>query len=123
LAVAESQGIQSEVIPGIATGFCSGIARTGNLCGALSGAIMGLGCLKGRSDAGALVDEIYLLVQELVEQFEGEFGGITCYQLTGVCLGTEEGQIQFREMNKIQNCYDYVEGAVTITNKLIQKGK
>jgi C_GCAxxG_C_C family probable redox protein len=40
MAIAESQGIQSDLIPKIATGFCSGIARTGSICGAVCGAIM-----------------------------------------------------------------------------------
>jgi hypothetical protein len=33
LAIAESRGIQSDLIPRRATGFCSGIARTGGMCG------------------------------------------------------------------------------------------
>ncbi|GBD95663.1 MAG TPA: C_GCAxxG_C_C family protein [Nitrospirae bacterium] len=49
LAIAESQGIQSDLIPKIATGFCSGISRTCGMCGALSGAIMSLNLLYGRS--------------------------------------------------------------------------
>ena len=49
LAIAESQGIQSDLIPRIATGFCSGISRTGGMCGAVSGAIMGIGLVAGRN--------------------------------------------------------------------------
>ncbi len=37
-AVAESQNIENDLIPRIATGFCSGVARTSCLCGAASGA-------------------------------------------------------------------------------------
>ena len=32
-AIAESRGIQSELIPRIATGLCGGIAKTGGVCG------------------------------------------------------------------------------------------
>jgi hypothetical protein len=35
LAIAESQGIESDLIPRIATGFCSGISRTGGACAEL----------------------------------------------------------------------------------------
>jgi hypothetical protein len=35
LAIAESQGIQSDLIPRIATGFYSGISRTDGMCGAV----------------------------------------------------------------------------------------
>ena len=78
LAVAESQGIQSEIIPMIATGFCSGVARTGGQCGALSGAIMGLGLLTGRKGPGESVDKNYAQVKKLVEQFGEKFGSINC---------------------------------------------
>jgi C_GCAxxG_C_C family probable redox protein len=109
LAVAESQGIQSDLLPKIATGFCSGVARTGGQCGGLSGAIMGLGLLTGRSEPGEPVDEAYVRVQELVERFEEEFGSIHCQTLTGCHLGTEEGQAKFRESNQAEKCLTYVE--------------
>lgn len=109
LAVAESQGIQSDLLPKIATGFCSGVARTAGQCGALNGAIMGIGLITGRSEPGAPVDENYRVVQELVAQFNGVFGSINCQELTGVHLGTEDGQAQFREKKQIQECLNYAE--------------
>jgi hypothetical protein len=33
MAIAESRGIQSDLITKIEAGFCSGIARTGGMCG------------------------------------------------------------------------------------------
>lgn len=109
LAVAESQGIESDLLPRIATGFCSGLARTGGLCGALSGGIMALNLLTGRSEPGASVDENYALVGELIDQYEEKFGSINCKELTGVDLGTGEGQAKFREKNQITNCLNYAE--------------
>ena len=40
LSIARSQGIESDLLPKLATGFCSGMARTCGTCGALSGAIL-----------------------------------------------------------------------------------
>jgi len=40
LAAAEALGVNSDLIPRIASGVCSGLARTGGLCGALSGALL-----------------------------------------------------------------------------------
>ena len=114
MAVAESQGESSDLIPKIATGFCSGVARTGNLCGALSGGIMGLGLLAGRCEPGTSVEVIYSLVQDLVSQFEEKFGAICCMELTGVHLGTAEGQVMFRERGQIEKCFEYVEEATRI---------
>ena len=118
MAVAESQGIQSELVPKIATGFCSGVARTGGQCGALSGAIMALGLLTGRRVPGAPVDNHYGQVQDLVAWFMDTFGSINCQELTGVHLGTEEGQMKFREANQIENCLTYVEQVTRIVLEL-----
>lgn len=109
LAVAESQGIKSDILPKIATGFCSGLARTGGLCGALSGGIMALNLLIGRNEPGTPVEENYGLVAELINRYEDKFGSINCQELTGVDLGTGEGQAQFREKNQKANCLNYVE--------------
>jgi len=56
LAIAERRGIQSDLIPRIATGFCSGISRTGGLCGAVSGAIMGINLVAGRNSPSESVE-------------------------------------------------------------------
>jgi C_GCAxxG_C_C family probable redox protein len=109
LAVAESQGIESDWLPKIATGFCSGLARTGGPCGALNGGILGLNLLTGRPEPGAPVDRNYALVRELIDRFEEMFGSTNCQQLTGVDLGTEEGQAKFREKDQILNCLNYAE--------------
>ncbi len=65
--------------------------------------------LTGRSEPGAPVDRNYALVRELIDQFEDKFGSTNCKQLTGVDLGTAEGQAKFREKNQIVNCLNYAE--------------
>ena len=55
-AIADHYGIASDLIPGIANGFCSGLARTCGPCGAVSGAILALNMMLGRSTAEASVD-------------------------------------------------------------------
>ena len=118
MAVAKSQSIESDILPKIATGFCSGLARTGGICGALSGAIMGLNLMTGRSEPGAPVDENYALVNKLIDQFEEKFGSTNCKELTGVDLGTPEGQIVFREKNRFEQCLDYAEEATRMVLNL-----
>ena len=120
MAVAESQGIESDLLPKIATGFCSGLARTGGLCGALSGAIMGLNLLTGRSEPGVPVDQNYALVGKLIDQFEEKFGSINCRELTGVDLGSEDGRAKFREKNQITNCLNQAEKATRMVFSLAE---
>ena len=118
MAVAESQGIESDLLPKIATGFCSGLARTGGLCGALTGGIMGLNLLTGRDDPEASSEENYALVSELIDQFVEKFGAINCRELTGVDLGTGEGQAAFKEKNQLVNCLNYAEGTTRMVLSL-----
>ena len=119
LAVAEAHGIESDLLPRIATGFCSGLARTGGPCGALNGGIMGLNLLTGRSEPGAPVDRNYALVGELIDRFEDRFGSTNCKTLTEVDLGTEEGRTAFREKNQIANCLNYVEMVTRLTLSIV----
>ncbi len=114
MAVAESQGIESDLLPQIATGFCSGMARTGGFCGALSGAMMSLGLLNGRSQPGASVDENYKAVQALIAQFNDKFGSTNCQELTGCHLGTPEGQAKFRASGQGAKCVNYAGEAAAM---------
>ena len=112
--MAEQQGIRSDVIPKIATGFCSGFSRTGGLCGAVSGAVMGISLALGRSEPGAQIDSAYAAVRSFLERFEAQFGARSCLELTGVHLGTPEGQAAFKEKDQIGACNSYVSEAARI---------
>src|SRR5512136_1019501 len=105
--IAENQGIQSDLIPKIATGFCSGISRTGGMCGAVSGAIMGINLVAGRSSPSESIEISYALTQKLISQFEKQYGSANCRQLIGCDLATEAGQRTFLENNLMEQCYHY----------------
>ena len=92
--VAAEHGIESSLIPRIATGLCSGMARTCGPCGALTGGILALNLVLGRDNRAQSVERNYAAVQELVERFEQQHGSTQCQQLLGCDLGTVEGQQQ-----------------------------
>jgi C_GCAxxG_C_C family probable redox protein len=119
LAVAEHKDIQNELIPRIATGFCSGMARTGGMCGAVSGGIMAIGLSLGRSSPDESVDPCYEAIREFLEQFTAQFNSISCLELTGVYLGTPEGQAAFREMGKITECTNFVGEAARMVVEIV----
>jgi len=121
LAIAENQGIQSDLIPKIATGFCSGISRTGSLCGAVSGAIMGINLVAGRSLPSESIESSYTLSQKLICNFEKQFGSVNCRQLIGCDLATESGQRTFLENHLMERCYQYAEGATRMAISLINE--
>ncbi len=122
IAIAESKGFQSDLIPKIATGFCSGVARTGGMCGAVSGAILAISALYGRREASeADIEKNYALIQEFLSTFEDKFGSINCQELIGCHLGTEEGQAAFKANNRIEQCKDFVEEATRIAMTVIEQ--
>lgn len=121
ISIAESRHIQSDFIPRIATGFCSGMARTGGQCGAVSGAIMAINLFKGRQSPTESVDGSYVLVRELMKQFAEQFGSTNCRMLLGCDLDTPEGQQTFRANQLIERCYDYAEGATRMAMSLLEE--
>lgn len=121
IAVSEKLEIKSDIIPQIATGFCSGIARSDGMCGAVSGAIMGLGLLNGRTSEKDDIEKNYRLVTELVEAVKKEYSTISCSMLIGCDLGTEEGQKYFEENNMINKCNDVVVKVSEIVEEIIDQ--
>ncbi|MFH0825799.1 MAG: C-GCAxxG-C-C family protein [Pseudomonadota bacterium] len=119
LAIAEAKGIRSDIVPKIATGFCSGIARTGRTCGALSGGIMAIGMLFGRSTPGESVLDTYDRVRQLLDMFDSKFGSTTCKELIGCDLGTEEGRKYFQESDLRQRCTRITEETTRMAMNLI----
>lgn len=119
--MAESKNIQSELIPKIATGFCSGISRTCGTCGAVSGAIMAINIFYGRNLPDELVDKNYIMIKKLINIFERKFGSTNCKNLIGCDLETEEGQNTFKSNNLIERCKGYTEEATRMAMSIIEK--
>ncbi len=92
LALAKAQGVESDLLPKLATAFCSGMARTCGTCGALTCAIMGVSLALGRTQAGESVQPSYAAAQRLIREFEQEFGARDCHVLLGCDLATPQGQ-------------------------------
>jgi C_GCAxxG_C_C family probable redox protein len=96
---AERLGVARETAIRVACGFGGGIARTGRMCGAVSGAVIVLGLAYGRSDSrdSAAKELTYEKVQELIREVEERCGSVLCPDILGADLGTEEGQRKVRE--------------------------
>lgn len=62
----------------LATGMAGGIGGQGCICGALSGAVMSLGMIYGRSELGASADKIKALSAELYSFYEDNFSFFCC---------------------------------------------
>lgn len=120
LAVAERTGVDSDIVPGVATGFCSGLSRTGGLCGAVGGAVLAIGMMLGRRTRDDSVDACYGAVQRFLEGFVAQFGSDNCAVLTGCHLGTNEGRTRFSQEGLFERCLVLVEEATAGAIEVIE---
>lgn len=121
LALAGIASPGKEIDASIATGFCSGLSRTGGTCGAVSGAIMAISLKFGRKRPGDKIDENYEKVRIFLSEFAEKFGSINCAELLGCHLGTEEGQTRFLEQNlKEKKCNVFVREATGMGQKMLE---
>jgi C_GCAxxG_C_C family probable redox protein len=95
------------------------MARSCGPCGALTGAIMGVGLAVGRDRAGESVQPSYDAARRLIGDFEREFGSRDCHVLLGCDLGTAEGQAAFREQGLAQRCRHYTGRAAEMAAAIL----
>ena len=83
----EHLGERGDWFPGVASGFGGGIGRTGQVCGAISGAVIAAGWVHGKGSACEDRDMLYDISGSLVRSFTLRFGTIHCKELIGFDLG------------------------------------
>lgn len=120
-AVAEQHGIGSPLIPAIASGFGSGMARSeGGLCGALSGGVMALSLFQGRRVATDSLNTLYHNVELFKTHFEKAFGSCECAKLLGFSLSAPDAGEKFQEEKcKACKCDLYVAYATREVENLL----
>jgi len=121
--LAERQGIASDWLPAIATGFCGGVSRRGGMCGAVSGAVMAIGLAKGRRSVGESREPAYRAVQTLIDGFAREFRSIDCPDLLGLDLESDEGQAEFRARGLIKRCRGLACRAAEMATEILDRAE
>jgi C_GCAxxG_C_C family probable redox protein len=115
-------GLNGEMAFKIACSFGGGMGRTGNTCGAVTGAFMVLGLKFGqaRSDDRAAKEKTYALVREFVNLFAEEHGSVECSELLACDISTPEGFKMADEKGLFKTiCPKCVEDAVRILEKIV----
>jgi C_GCAxxG_C_C family probable redox protein len=110
-ACAASEGLSEAQRLALAAPFGGGIARQGELCGALTGALLALGEAGGEAMAADPVvarGALYERAQRLTEAFRSAHGSILCRELTRCSLNTEEGQRSYNERGVHQNLCTHI---------------
>jgi len=113
LTMAGHQGIKSSLIPKIATPFGGGIARTGSICGCVTGALMSIGLRFGRTQCTEDREKAYTVATSFLNAFERKFGSLICYELIGCDLRTPQGHRRWEEL-KESRCAKFVKSTVEI---------
>jgi C_GCAxxG_C_C family probable redox protein len=121
LAISEHYSIKSSFIPSIATGFCSGTARTSGLCGAVAGGILSINLFSGRRSPKESVDENYTYVRKFLQSFQEKFNTTNCAELIGCELGTKEGQKKFKTENLKEECFQFTQEATRMAMTIIER--
>ena len=102
----------------ITSAFGGGIAQTGNVCGALTGALMALGLKYGgtkREDN----EKANKVAGNLLNEFKSLNGSIICRELINHDLITEEDIKQAYAKGSFNNCPKFVEDASLILENLL----
>ena len=98
------------------------MARTGETCGAVSGALMviGLKHAKTRKDDDDARELAYALAQELMDAFRDRNGSLLCRDLLGADVSTPEGIAVVREKDLFRTlCPKFVRDAGDLLEDLL----
>src|SRR5512147_3016764 len=92
-AYAEQLGLDREVALKIAGAFGGGMARRGDTCGAVTGALMVIGLKHGKAEKkdDSAREKTYKLTNEFAARFRALHGSLMCRELINCDISTPEG--------------------------------
>jgi len=119
-AFAPRFGFDRETALKLASPFGGGVARRGEVCGAVSGALLALGLARG-ADKPAGKEEIYRLSQEFMRLFEQKHTSLLCRDLIATDISTPAGYQAATDKRVFTTiCPRLVQDAVEIVEKLLE---
>ena len=122
LAYGTQFGISDETAAHLGTGFGGGMARCGEVCGAVTAAIMVIGLKHGMANEGddKARNRTYELVHEFMNKFKASNGSVRCGDLLGLDISTPEGRQAAKEKGLFKTlCPGLVKSAAEILDPLI----
>ena len=118
---AEDFGLDGKLALKVSSGFGGGIGRGGDICGAVTGAVMvlGLKIFSPEADIQQSKAKVYEIVKEFKKRFKKRHGSIVCRRLLGCNIATAKGAARVVEddlHNKV--CAGLVRDAVEIVEEM-----
>ncbi len=125
-AFAPESGIPVDESLRIATAFGGGMGKQQLVCGAVTGALMALGTIRGKGlhDPETKKQEVYLLTRAFCEAFIKKHGSLNCRDLLmGLNMRDPDENLKIKELGlTATHCTRYVADAVEIMEKLLEVG-
>jgi C_GCAxxG_C_C family probable redox protein len=115
-------GLDRETAFRIAGAFGAAMARTGETCGSVTGALMviGLNHAKTPKDDDDSREITYALAQEFMDTFRERNGPLRCRDILGVDVSTPEGIAEARKRDLFRTvCPKFVKEAGEILEEII----
>lgn len=120
---AVEHGIDEKLALRIATNFGGG-ARKGEMCGAVSGALMVLGLLYGHSEISDAETKAkaYAISEDYMNRFIDEHGSVVCRELLGYDLSKSDEREKIMEKDLFRTiCPKMIRSAVRILDEILEE--
>jgi len=117
----EKFGLNKELALKLATPFGGGIARKGEICGAVNGAIMVMGLKFGvmMADDRTSRENCYRMINTFINKFESKHNSIICRELLGLDISDPKEYELIREKNLFTTlCPQLVKSAAELLKEL-----
>ena len=116
-------GLSEEMALKIATQFGGG-ARKGEMCGAVSGALMVLGLKYGHYhwDVPEEKAKAYKIAEDFMNRFIAKKGTVVCRELLGYDVSNPEDMIKIKELDLFKKtCPEMIKCATEIVEQMLQE--
>jgi C_GCAxxG_C_C family probable redox protein len=122
-AFSKDMNLDPDTAKKIACGFGAGISKTGNICGAVTGAIMVIGLKYGKVEAGddAATETTRTLTRGFISEFTTKNGSINCTDLLGCNLSDPDEYARARDEELfVTKCPMLVRDAADILENILK---
>ena len=117
--LSDTVGLDKKTALLVSSSFGGG-AKNSEICGAVSGALMAIGCKYGYIDPlYPNKEEFYDIVREFTRRFKEKHGTLTCLGLLGIDISRESGmQLAVKNDVFFKYCSFYIQDATEIALQL-----
>jgi len=118
----EEMGLDPDTVRKCSCGFGAGVSKTGNICGAVSGAVLVIGLKYGKTKPGddTATEKTRGLVREFIREFTARNGSANCTELLGYNLSNEADYEKARRAGLFTTkCPAFVRDSAEILERML----